>query len=136
MLEPFDDTIARLERSLKVAHVATTGLEVAYRNQQISEVRPWASERAFNNVPVRADGRIVAVVENLNGDLPASPGGVPPQPPADSERVSAVARRLSGDMLIEGRLPLGGLRDELLKPPTTGSSSTGGDWRPSLHRPT
>lgn len=117
IMELFEDTIAHLERSLNVAHVATSGLEVAHWNQRISEIRPWASERAFNNVPVRADDRIVGVVENINGDLAASPDGVPPEAPADADRVSAVARRLSSDMLIEGRLPLGEVLDELLKPP-------------------
>jgi hypothetical protein len=106
-----------LESSLHVAHVATSPLRVAYPAQTIAAVRAWASLDAINNVPVSRDGAIIGVVENINGDLPAAPRGVPPEAPRDEDRVSAVARLLSGDMLIEGRQPLNELIDELLKRP-------------------
>jgi hypothetical protein len=116
-MNPFERTMAGLEASLQVAHVATTPLRVAYPKDTVAAVRAWAAAEAINNVPVRRDGRIVAVIENINGDLPPARDGVPPARPQDHQRVDEVMRRLSSDMLIEGRQPLVQLIDELLEPP-------------------
>ena len=113
----FEQTIAHLENALQVGHVATTPLEVAHPNQTIGVIRAWAAAAKINNVPVQHDGRIVAVVENVNGDLAPSRDGIPPQAPPEGQLVKSVARPLSGDMLIEARMPLGELIDELVKPP-------------------
>jgi hypothetical protein len=113
----FERTIDDLEGSLLVSHVATAPLLVAHPAETVATVRAWANAAAINNVPVRRDGRIVAVVENLLGDLQPTPNNVPPRAPRDPDRVDAVARPLSGDMLIEGRHPLGGLIAELCQPP-------------------
>jgi hypothetical protein len=116
-MDPLERTMGDLEASLHVAHIATAPLRVAHPRQTVAAVRAWASPDAINNVPLQRDGAIIGVVENLNGDLPASPTGVPPKAPQEDNRMEAVARRLSGDMLIEGREPLAGLIDELLQPP-------------------
>ncbi len=116
-MDPFQRTMGDLEASLRVAHVATAPLRVAYPSQTVVEIRAWASLDAINNVPLCREGAVIGVVENLNGDLRPSPRGIPPEAPHDDQRVDAVARRLSSDMLIEGRQPLAGLIEELLKPP-------------------
>ena len=65
----------------------------------------------FNNVPVKRQGHVVGVLENLLHEVEGWP-----QPLAHQSSNEAM-RRLAGDMLIEGRAPLAGLIDELRRPP-------------------
>jgi len=117
LVSVFEQTIGDLENALQVGHVATSPLAVAHPSQTIAAVRAWAAPAAINNVPVQRDGHIVAVVENVNGDVAPSPNGIPPRAPSDGQAVKAVARPLAGDMLIEARMPLGQLMAELVQPP-------------------
>jgi hypothetical protein len=111
----FERTIAGLEESLRVSHVATSPLRASFPGQTALSVRAWAREDAINNVPVRFDGEVIGVVENILGDLSPETGATPP--PDDGTRIEQAMRRLAGDMLIEGAQPLAVLIDELLRPP-------------------
>jgi hypothetical protein len=69
----------------------------------------------MNNVPVRRGDQIIAVLENVNGDLPADHRGTGIAD--DSQPVTAAMRRLASDMLIEAAHPLDDLVRALLEPP-------------------
>ncbi|WCB93801.1 hypothetical protein DSM104299_02517 [Baekduia alba] len=105
----------RLGRSLQVSHLSSSPLRTAFLSDKVSTVRAWASAAAINYVPVRRNGRIVGVLENVIGDLLGTDAG--PRRASEEDLVHTAMRSLSSDMLIEGGQPLGGLVDELLKAP-------------------
>ena len=108
--QAFAETMTSLEAGLKVEHVASDVI-AAHVTEPVSSVRAWAAELRFNNVPVQKDGQIVGVLENLFGEITHRPR--PPEQGSSKQ----LMRPLAGDMLIEGKAPLAGLVDELLRPP-------------------
>ncbi len=106
----FEAALDDIGSALVAAHVATAPLRTAHVAQAVSAVRAWAEPAAINNVPVVRDGRVVGVLENVNGDYPTQ------SRPADG-RARDRMRQLEADMLLEGRTPLRDLIEILLRPP-------------------
>ena len=73
--------------------------------------RAWAEAGTINNVPVTRNGRIVGMLENVNGEIDGAPT------PAADEKVGSAMRPLSDDMLIEGGRTLEDFLPELLRAP-------------------
>jgi hypothetical protein len=64
----FEAAMAEVGRTLVAAHVAAEPLMTTHFDEQLAAVTAWAGPAGFNNVPVRRDGRVVGVLENINGD--------------------------------------------------------------------
>lgn len=108
--QAFVETMTSLESGLKVEHVASDVIPT-HGTVSVNTVRGWAEGMRFNNIPVQQDGQIVGVLENLFGEIADWP-----RPPEQGSSLRAM-RSLAGDMLIEGKAPLGRLLDELLRAP-------------------
>lgn len=103
--------MAEVGRALLVSHLAAGPLKAAHYGEQMMSISAWASAAAFNNVPVKRDGEVVGVIENINGDLQDAP--IPRRVGTAGEQM----RRLHAGMLIEGATPLQGLVGVLLESP-------------------
>jgi len=107
----FEETIARLQAALHVAHVTTSPLLNAQAQERVHVVRSWAEPAAINNVPVVERGVVIGVLENVAGDIAEAPR------PSDDQHAGQAMRRLAADMLLESTTRLDRVLEVLLEPP-------------------
>jgi predicted transcriptional regulator len=111
--DDYEQTLAHLEASLQVRHLAHRPLITVRLEATPEEAQNVAAAWTMNNLPVVAkDGAIVGVLENVNGEIETRP-----LPRDDVRRVEFSMQPLSDRMLVESQRSLEGLLDELLTPP-------------------
>jgi CBS domain-containing protein len=113
MVDDYEATLAQLEASLQVQHVAQRPLLTISARAGIGEARGLAANLTLNNLPVVDDtGSIIGVLENLNGEIPDYA-----RPREDVRVVRHAMRSLTDRMLVESRCSLERLFRDLLSPP-------------------
>jgi hypothetical protein len=107
----FASVMADVGKALLAVHVATSPLHCAQFGDDVEAVIGWARPAGINNVPVRRDGRVVGVLENINGDYDDRPAL------EVAGRAAHAMRPLEADILLEARTPLDEMVGVLLSAP-------------------
>jgi predicted transcriptional regulator len=113
LADDYQTTLAQLEASLQVQHVAHRPLTTVSATAAMGQAQAIAASQTLNNLPVVDDSDgIVGVLENLNGEIKDYP-----RPRVDVRAVRHAMRPLVGRMLVECRCSLEGLLTDLVVPP-------------------
>jgi CBS-domain-containing membrane protein len=111
--DEYAETLSELETALQVRHIAHRPLVTIARDAKPAAAERLASGKTLNNLPVRgADGAIVGVLENINGEIPSVK-----RPRVDVSAVSYSMRTLDDRIVVESRQSIERLLRDLLSPP-------------------